>query len=300
VPSGASTGAHEAVEKRDGDPKRYGGKGVLKAVGAVNEIIGPAIEGMDATAQREVDPRADRARRNAEQSEPRRERAVWAVFARGRTRCRHVARCPAVSLSRWPVGGDTPRADDERDQRRQARRGRIAIPGVHGRPGRRGLRSPTPCATVRRIFHALGKILHGRSHQTLVGDEGGSRRRLDTIDEALQLLVRAMRRPDTSPATTPRSRSIRLDRVLPRRQVLAAQTRRSPARRGAKMVALYDGCAGTIPSCRSRRSRRGRLGRLELAHPNARRPRALVATTCSSPNVERLERGIRERSANGF
>src|ERR1700691_3727051 len=55
VPSGASTGAHEAVEKRDGDPKRYGGKGVLKAVSAVNEIIGPAIEGMDVTAQRELD-----------------------------------------------------------------------------------------------------------------------------------------------------------------------------------------------------------------------------------------------------
>src|ERR1700678_4644148 len=55
VPSGASTGAYEAVEKRDGDPKRYGGKGVLKAVAAVNEIPGPALEGLVATAQREVD-----------------------------------------------------------------------------------------------------------------------------------------------------------------------------------------------------------------------------------------------------
>ena len=55
VPSGASTGAHEAVELRDGDPARYGGKGVLKAVRAVNEIFGPALEGLDATAQREID-----------------------------------------------------------------------------------------------------------------------------------------------------------------------------------------------------------------------------------------------------
>ena len=55
VPSGASTGAHEAVELRDGDKSRYGGKGVLKAVNAVNELIGPAIEGLDATAQRELD-----------------------------------------------------------------------------------------------------------------------------------------------------------------------------------------------------------------------------------------------------
>src|SRR5579871_1325551 len=55
VPSGASTGTREAVELRDGDPKRYGGKGVLKAVEAVNEILGPAIEGADATEQRDID-----------------------------------------------------------------------------------------------------------------------------------------------------------------------------------------------------------------------------------------------------
>ncbi|HKU81338.1 MAG TPA: phosphopyruvate hydratase, partial [Candidatus Tumulicola sp.] len=55
VPSGASTGANEAVELRDGDPARYGGKGVRNAVRAVNETIGPALEGLDATAQREID-----------------------------------------------------------------------------------------------------------------------------------------------------------------------------------------------------------------------------------------------------
>ncbi|MDD5645361.1 MAG: phosphopyruvate hydratase, partial [bacterium] len=48
VPSGASTGEHEAVELRDGDKKRYSGKGVLKAVKNVNEIIAPAVVGMDA------------------------------------------------------------------------------------------------------------------------------------------------------------------------------------------------------------------------------------------------------------
>ncbi|MDP9017690.1 MAG: phosphopyruvate hydratase, partial [Candidatus Eremiobacteraeota bacterium] len=57
VPSGASTGKHEAVELRDNDPKRYNGKGVLKAVAAVNDILGPALEGLDVTAQREIDMR---------------------------------------------------------------------------------------------------------------------------------------------------------------------------------------------------------------------------------------------------
>ncbi len=55
VPSGASTGEHEAVELRDGDKRRYGGKGVLKAVRNVNEVIAPAIEGFDALDQAEVD-----------------------------------------------------------------------------------------------------------------------------------------------------------------------------------------------------------------------------------------------------
>jgi len=55
VPSGASTGKYEAVELRDGDKSRYGGKGVLKAVAAVNEMLGPALEGLDVTAQREID-----------------------------------------------------------------------------------------------------------------------------------------------------------------------------------------------------------------------------------------------------
>ena len=55
VPSGASTGAHEAVELRDGDPRRYGGKGVLKAVNAINGEIGKKIRGVPATEQRIID-----------------------------------------------------------------------------------------------------------------------------------------------------------------------------------------------------------------------------------------------------
>ena len=55
VPSGASTGENEAIELRDGDKKRYGGKGVLKAVDNVNNVIAPAILGMSALNQREID-----------------------------------------------------------------------------------------------------------------------------------------------------------------------------------------------------------------------------------------------------
>lgn len=55
VPSGASTGENEAIELRDGDKKRYGGKGVLKAVDNVNNVIAPAIIGMSALNQRAID-----------------------------------------------------------------------------------------------------------------------------------------------------------------------------------------------------------------------------------------------------
>ena len=55
VPSGASTGAHEALEIRDGDPDRFGGRGVLTAVRNVVEVIGPALEGRDGLDQREID-----------------------------------------------------------------------------------------------------------------------------------------------------------------------------------------------------------------------------------------------------
>ncbi len=55
VPSGASTGEHEALELRDGDKSRYLGKGVLKAVDNINKVIAPELEGMDASEQRELD-----------------------------------------------------------------------------------------------------------------------------------------------------------------------------------------------------------------------------------------------------
>ena len=74
VPSGASTGEHEALELRDGDKTKYGGKGVLKAVENVNKKIAPALIGLDSTDQ--LSRRRDdaQARRHADEKEPRRQR----------------------------------------------------------------------------------------------------------------------------------------------------------------------------------------------------------------------------------
>ncbi len=78
VPSGASTGRHEALELRDADSPRYGGLGVLKAVDNVTPVIAPAVVGMDLDDQARARRQADRARRHAEQEPARRQRAARA------------------------------------------------------------------------------------------------------------------------------------------------------------------------------------------------------------------------------
>ena len=121
VPSGASTGAHEAVELRDGDSKRYGGKGVTRAVKAVNEILGPAIEGADVTAQREID-----AQLCGLDGTPKTNRALECQrdsrgFAGGRACGCGEPRRAILCVPGRPARDDASRADDERHQRRKAR-----------------------------------------------------------------------------------------------------------------------------------------------------------------------------------
>ena len=102
VPSGASTGAHEAVELRDGEKNRYGGKGVLKAVGHVNEEIAAALRGADATDQRGIDERMLSETRRL-RSSPRR-RVLEANSSNRRRPCSRLTCpwCSQVSTSRSP------------------------------------------------------------------------------------------------------------------------------------------------------------------------------------------------------
>jgi len=134
VPSGASTGENEAVEMRDGDAGRYGGKGVLKAVAAVNDQIAPRLVGVDPIRQAEIDrllieldgtPNKANLGANAI---PRRIND-GGPFGRGR---RRIA---ALRLSRR-AGGTAPADADERAERRQACRQQRRFPGVHDRSGR--------------------------------------------------------------------------------------------------------------------------------------------------------------------
>jgi enolase len=197
VPSGASTGAHEAVELRDGDPKRYGGKGVLRAVAAVNETLGPALEGLDATAQREIDERMIELDGTTNKSNLGANAILGCSLA--------VARAAASSLSlplfRY-LGGPTASL--------------LPVPMMNvingGKHASGALQfqecmivpsgAPTFAEAVRygaEVFHALGKLLHDRGLPTQVGDEGGYAPPLDSIDDAMQLLVAAIERAGYNP-----------------------------------------------------------------------------------------------------
>jgi enolase len=299
VPSGASTGAHEAVEKRDGDPKRYGGKGVLEAVAAVNEIIGPAIEGMDATAQREI----DRAIIELDGTPNKANLGANALLGVSLAVARAAAVSLGVPLFRY-LGGPSaatlpvPMMNVINGGRHAA--GALQFQEIMVVP----VGAPTMADAVRygsEIFHALGKILHDEGHQTLVGDEGGYAPQLDTIDQALQMLVRAIERAGYAPGN---DAAIALDPASTEFYRDGKYWPHKPDEHpldAAEMVALYDGLCRTYPivSIEDGLAEDDWAGWSLLTKTIGDRVQ-LVGDDLFVTNVERLERGIRERSANAI
>ena len=149
VPSGASTGEHEALELRDGDKKRWLGKGVSKAVDNVNQALGPAVVGMDALDQAAVDRVLLDADGTPNKGKLGRERDPRRVAGRRARRGRR-RRPAALALPRRRAGARPADAADEHPQRRRARRQRPRDPGVHDRPGRACRRSTRRCAPASR------------------------------------------------------------------------------------------------------------------------------------------------------
>ena len=150
VPSGASTGEHEAWELRDGDKTRYGGKGVLKAVANVNTKIFPELEGRDALDQVGIDrtmialdgtPNKGKLGANAILG------VSLAVAARGGG----ATGRRSVSLPRRREREGVARADDEHPQRRRAQRCADRYSGVHDRAERRRQFPRRRCAWARRF-----------------------------------------------------------------------------------------------------------------------------------------------------
>ena len=190
VPSGASTGAHEAVELRDGDKGRYGGKGVLKAVESVNGEIYDALAGMDAEEQVALDqtmidldgtPNKSRlganailgvslavAKAAAEQADLPLYRYVGGVFAQ-------TLPVPMMNIINGGAHADNP----------------IDIQEFMIMP----VAAPSCADAIRwgaEIFQALRKKLKDAGHNTSVGDEGGFAPNLASTDEALSFVMKAI------------------------------------------------------------------------------------------------------------
>ncbi len=193
VPSGASTGTHEAVELRDGDPKRYGGKGVLRAVEHVNETIAEAVVGMDSLDQRAID------RTMIELDGTANKRSLGANAILGVSLAVARAAAAEVGLPLYAYLGG-PNAHT------------LPVPmmnilngGKHAAGSSVDMQEfmvmPVGAPTFREalrwgaeIFHALKRLLVDRGFGAGVGDEGGFAPSLGSNEEAVELVLQAIER----------------------------------------------------------------------------------------------------------
>jgi len=197
VPSGASTGVHEALELRDGDESRFGGKGVLRAVENVNNIIAPTLTGEDVFQQRAL----DRILINLDGSDNKGRLGANSILAVSLAASRAAASCLGVPLYRY-LGGTNAcilpvpmmniinggaHADNNLDPQEF-----MIVPA--------GAQSFSESLRMGiETFHALKSILKKKGYATSVGDEGGFAPNLKSSEEALDLILDAVRKAGYKP-----------------------------------------------------------------------------------------------------
>lgn len=197
VPSGASTGEHEALELRDGDKSRYMGKGVLKAVANVNDVIAPEIIGMEVTDQVGI----DKTMLKLDGTPTKSNLGANAILGVSLACARAAADLLGMPLYRY-IGGanaktlpvpmmniinggshsDAPIAFQE-----------FMIRPVGAVSFREGLRMGS------EVFHNLKKVLHERGLSTAVGDEGGFAPALNGTEDAIESIIEAIKRAGYKP-----------------------------------------------------------------------------------------------------
>lgn len=190
VPSGASTGENEAIELRDGDKKRYGGKGVMNAVENVNHVIAPAIIGMSALNQRAIDNRLLQLDGTKTKSNLGANAMLGVSLAVAKAAANYldlplyryiggtntyVLPVPMMNIINGGSHSDAPIAFQE-----------FMIRPVGATSFREGLRMGA------EVFHALKKVLHDRGLSTAVGDEGGFAPVLNGTEDALGSIMAAI------------------------------------------------------------------------------------------------------------
>ena len=197
VPSGASTGEHEALELRDGDKRRYLGKGVTKAVENVNKIIAPALSGQDATLQSHI----DQMMLALDGTKNKGKLGANAILGVSMAVARAAAAAHDLPLYRY-IGGvkadvlpvpmmnvvnGGAHADNNVDMQEF-----MIMPA-----GAKSL--PDAVRMGAEVFHTLKKILHDSGHATAVGDEGGFAPNLKSNQEAIELILKAIEQAGYKP-----------------------------------------------------------------------------------------------------
>ena len=190
VPSGASTGEYEAVELRDGDNQFYGGKGVLKAVKNVNDVIGPELEGLDATDQVLIDLRMIQ----LDGTENKGKLGANAILSVSMAVARAAAQALSMPLFRY-IGGTNA-------SRLPVPMANILNGGSHADNNvdlQEFMIMPLGASSFSQaiqinaeIFHNLKKILKEQGYSTSVGDEGGFAPNLKSNEEAIEVIIKAI------------------------------------------------------------------------------------------------------------
>ena len=247
VPSGASTGANEALELRDGDPKRYLGKGTLKAVKNVNGPIAKALVGMDARDQKAVDDAMLKLDGTETKSKLGANAMLGVSMAVARAAANaleiplyrhigglnaHVLPVPMMNVINGGAHSDAPIDVQE-----------FMIVPRGAKSFSEGLRMGT------EVFHALKKILKGKKLSTAVGDEGGFAPALGSNVEALEVLVEAIQAAGYKPG---KDVFIALD--VASSEFFDAKTKKytlhksdKSVKTAADMVAMYEGWCKKFP-----------------------------------------------------
>jgi len=191
VPSGASTGENEALELRDGDPKRFGGKGVLKALDNINRVIAPALIGCSALEQRAIDHKMLQLDGTPTKSKLGANAILGVSLAVAKAAANYlklplyryiggtntyILPVPMMNIINGGSHSDAPIAFQEFMIRP------VGAPSFH-----EGLRMGA------EVFHALKKVLHKRGLSTAVGDEGGFAPSLKGTEDAIESIIEAIK-----------------------------------------------------------------------------------------------------------
>jgi enolase len=296
VPSGASTGEHEAVELRDGDPKRYGGRGVLNAVSHVNIEIAAAVIGHDALDQRGLDGLLLELDGTADKSN------LGANALLGVSLASAYAAAECVELPLWrALGGPNAHV--------------LPVPflnvingGAHA-DNRLELQefmlAPVGAASFSEairwgseVYHALRSIVKERGLSTGVGDEGGFAPEIDTAAQALELLVRAIELAGLEPGEEV---ALAMDPAASELYRDGAYHLDGAVRSSAQMIAYWSGVLDAFPvvSIEDGLAEDDWDGWTQLTAELGSRCQ-LVGDDLFATDPVRLERGIREGACNAI